>query len=158
MPPHIRNLQRIEPVAPVTGYRSFGMTVTKRVQATCAEVECVAYLNGWHTTVLPDGEDLKLIDAACDGRVDGLKRAVTSAERLPDGFIRLWFEPGQPCFKASAHSVPWNFRFHHRNGDWRGNPDGPGAITVHPDGTSWRDEFGEHQQMIKDQRQQYGAE
>lgn len=154
----MHKLNRIQPLAPVQGYRSFGMRVTRRVRATCEEFGCDGWAKGWFTTVLPDSEDMKLIDAACDGRVDGFTRACASAERLPDGFIRLWFEPGQPCFRASTHAIPWDVAFHHRNGDWRGNPDGKGAVVLHPDGQSWVDEFGQHQQRIKDERQRYGAE
>lgn len=151
-----RQINRITPAAPVQAYRSFGMSVTRRISATCAEVDCEHWLKGWITTVLPASEDEGVIIAACDGRVDGMHRAYDRRILSDDGFMRYYFPPGQPCFKASTHSVPWDFAFHHRDGDWRGNP--TGLKVAHPDGTSWRDEFGEHQQRIKEQRERYGAE
>lgn len=158
MPAHIRKLHRIEPVGPVTGYRSFGMTVTRRVQATCAEVDCEQHRDGWVTVVPPGSPDEGVLMTACDGRIDGLRRRWRNSFSTPNGFIEYHFPPGQPCLRASTHSVPWDFQFHHRKGDWRGNPDGPGAITVHPDGQSWVDEFGQHQEKIVHQRERYGAE
>lgn len=146
---------RIDPQGRPGDYRSFGMKVQRWVSATCAEVDCPHWLNGWANTVIPGSEDVKLIEQACEGRVDGYRRAWSRLEPLPDGFVRIWFEPGQPCLKASTHKIPWNGQWYHRDGDWRGNP--AGLVVAHKDARSWVDEFGEHQVRLVDQRQRYGV-
>lgn len=146
---------RVQPQGPVSGYRSFGQRITRRVRATCAEVECDAYANGWVTSVPTGGQDESVIVAACDGRVDGMRRQWETRLTL-NGFTEYRFPPGQPCFKASAHTVPLAVQHYHRDGDWRGNP--TGVVVAHPDIRSWIDEFGEHQQRVADQRQRIGPE
>lgn len=152
--PGLRNAWSMN--APVGGFRSFGMRVTKYVHATCEEFECGHWRNGWATTVTPGSDDAHLVEQACDGRADGYRRAWSRLEPLPGGFVRIWFEPGQPCFKAASHRVPWSGRWYHRDGDWRGNPSG--LVVPHRDGRSWVDEFGEHQERIAGERQRYGPE
>lgn len=147
---------RVTPLGPVSGYRTFGQRITRRVRATCAEVGCEHWNNGWVTTVLPDSEDQALIEKACAGQVDGIRRLSDGGELCPDGFVRYHFPPETPCFKASAHRVPLAVQHYHRSGDWRGNPDG--TVTTHPNIESWIAEFGEHQQRIADQRQRIGPE
>lgn len=147
---------RIVSAAPVQAFRSFGMTVTRRVHATCEEFGCEHWAKGWITAVPPDSPDEGVLVAACDGRVDQFRRRWTRIEVTSNGFHAYHFPPGQPCLRASTHTIPWNFAWHHRDGDWRGNP--TGIVVPHPDGTSWVDEFGEHQQRIADQRKRYGAE
>jgi hypothetical protein len=149
---------RIAPQGPVSGYRSFGQRVARRVRATCAEVGCEHWQDGWVTTVLPDSEDEALIEKACAGEVDGIRRLSCGGTLELDGFIRYHFPPETPCFRASTHTVPMAVTMYHRKGDWRGNPDGVNVITVHPSVESWVAEFGEHQQRVADQRQRYGPE
>lgn len=149
---------RIQPQGPVTGYRSFGMTVTKWVKATCEEFGCEQWERGWVSIVVPGSRDENVLLQGCNGRIDGLRRASSGVQTQPDGFVRYTFEPGQPCFKASTHQIPWDGRLYHRPGDWRGNPDGPRAVTVHPNPQSWVDEFAEHQLRVAGQRERYGAE
>jgi hypothetical protein len=143
-PTRLEGLERTwNTASPVSAWRSFGMRVQRYVAATCAEVDCHQWANGWATTVIPGSEDAGLVEQACDGRVDGRTRAWARLEPLPDGFVRIWFEPGQPCFKAAQHRIPWAGRWYHRDGDWRGNPSG--LVVAHADARSWVDEFGEHQ-------------
>lgn len=146
---------RIQPQGPVSGYRTFGQRVTRRVRATCAEVECEQHARGWVTSVPTGSQDEGIIVAACDGRVDGMRRQWRNRLEL-NGFTEFHFPPGQPCFKASVHTVPLAVQHYHRSGDWRGNPDG--TVTTHPSIESWIAEFGEHQQRIAEQRTRYGAE
>ncbi len=142
--------------APVGGFRSFGMRTTRTVSATCAEVDCPHWQNGWACVVVPGSEDAGVVEAACDGRADGRRRAWARLEPLPKGFVRIWFDPGQPCFKASTHRVPWEASWYHRDGDWRGNPSG--LVVAHRNARSWVDEFGEHQLRIAGERERYGPE
>lgn len=149
-------VMRIVPAAPVQGFRSFGMRATRRVRATCEEFECDGWAKGWITAVPPGSPDEGVLRAACDGRVDGFRRAWRVVEVTPNGFHAYNFDAGQPCLRASTHTVPWGFAFHHRDGDWRGNP--TGLVVPHPSGQSWVDEFGQHQERIAHQRERYGAE
>lgn len=151
-----RRLNRITPAAPVTGFKTYGMRVIEREPATCEADDCGPYLNGWATVVLPETPDVGVIEAACRGEIDGYRRQWQTRELLPDGFLRFWFPPGQPCFRASAHSIPVTARYSLRDGDWRGNPSGK-IVTTH-DARTWLDDFGEHQQRIVDQRRALGAE
>ncbi len=154
-PTFTRRLNRIVPALGVQGFRSFGMTVTRRVRATCAEVDCEQSRAGWAVNVLAGSDDERLIEQACDGTVDGLRRMPATRDVVGNS-IMYWFPPGQPCFRAASHLVPWDSRFYHRDGDWRGNPSG--LVVAHKDARSWVDEFGEHQLRLVEQRQRYGAE
>jgi hypothetical protein len=138
-----------------SAFRSFGMNVERYVSATCEEIDCPHWTNGWAATAIPGSEDWGLIIAACEGRVDDRRRMPASREVLPDGMVRLWFPPGQPCFKASTHRVPWSARWYHRDGDIRGNPSG--LVVAHADARSWVDEFGEHQMRLAEQHRRYGS-
>ena len=92
--------------------------------ATCAEVDCEAYTHGWVSTMLAGSDDLAfLTQRVCRGDVDGWHRHFTT-ELAPDGFVRLTFPPGQPCFRVSSHrvSVERPPIFLVRPGDARSNP------------------------------------
>lgn len=65
--------------------------------ATCAEVGCPHYINGWKT-ILPVGSDL--IDVL---RRSGRRYVQVDSER--GGLVEFIFEAGQSCFRASTHVV-----------------------------------------------------
>lgn len=152
----MRHINRVTPSAPVTAFKTYGMHITEREPISCEAAGCTAYTTGWVTTVLPDSEDERTIEAACRGEIDGLRRRWTSAEVTEEGFIRYRFEAGQPCFRASTHSIPVAARYSLRDGDWRGNPSGRLVSTERVE--TWLADFGEHQQRIVDQRRALGAE
>jgi hypothetical protein len=62
--------------------------------ATCEDVDCPAWLNGWKT-ILPADSDL----------ISVLKRAgrTYTEARAEGGMIEFTFAAGQPCFRASMH-------------------------------------------------------
>lgn len=151
-----RVINRIVPKAPAQAFKTYGMHIVEREPVSCEAAECVPYLNGWATTVLPDTPDVGVIEAACRGEVDGYRRRWQARELQPDGFLRFRFPPGQPCFRASTHSIPVAARYTLRDGDWRGNPSGRFVST--DTAQTWLDDFGEHQQRIVDQRRALGAE
>lgn len=151
-----RPLNRIVPKAPARAFKTYGMHITEREPVSCEAVDCPHWMNGYGIVVLPDSPDIGLIEAACRGEVDGRQRRHDAPQRQPDGFIRYWFPPGQPCFKASTHSIPVAARYTLRDGDWRGNPSG--RIVTTGDARTWIDDFGEHQQRVVDQRRALGAE
>lgn len=67
-------------------------------RATCAEVQCVAHLEGWDT-VLPADDD------RCDYIRARSGRAFTE-HRVDGGLVAFRFPPGQTCFAAADHQVP----------------------------------------------------
>lgn len=62
--------------------------------ATCEDIGCTAFLNGWKT-VLPVGHDL----------IATLKRSGRTYREEPEdgGLVAFIFPAGQPCFQASTH-------------------------------------------------------
>lgn len=114
----MRPLRRITPILPVSAMKTYSISTPQDThfrKATCKEVDCEHYLNGWMTTVLANSDDERLIRRA--GRH-------FTVEKRPDGFLRFVFHAGQTCFAAVHHRVPLEREPFHvvRDGDWRGNP------------------------------------
>jgi hypothetical protein len=133
---------RIDPQMPAANYKTYSIirpTTTHWRSATCVEVDCQHYKNGWATTVQRGSDDEALI------RTLG-RRFVETNE--PGGFVRFVFYPEQPCFRASAHKVPIEREplYVVRGGDWRGNP--RGEKRVHSNGEDWVDDFANHQDKL----------
>lgn len=110
-------------------------------KATCVEVACPNYLNGWRVRVEHLPPEL-------------LHQARTSGRRYTELAVRegetyLVYEAGQPCFEASTHRarVERPELYVIRDGDARGNPTGRRRQV---DGVAWNDDFGEHQERIAD--------
>lgn len=115
--------------------------------ATCAEIECPQWRNGW-TTRVPRGTDLEAyLVSGSHGR------RFTETTGLGEGEREFMFGPGQSCFRESTHRVPVEREpfFVVRDGDWRGNPRGTASVTRRPD--DWVDDFANHQQHIADVRE-----
>jgi hypothetical protein len=114
--------------------------------ATCAEVACPHYLNGWRVRVEALTPDL--LHAA---RNSGRKY---TEQQVAEGETWLVFEPGQACFKASQHRARLDRPplYLVRDGDHRGNPRGTKArLFQRPD--QWVDDFATHQQNLADEIQ-----
>jgi len=131
----MRILPRLEP----TAFRTFSLHQPSRThfrKATCAEVDCQHYLNGWITTVPKGSQDEHLC------RTSGRKFTESIDE---ENLITFEFEAGQPCFRASRHEKFLEREAIHvaRDGDFRGNP--TGAKRIHTKPELWREEFAEHQ-------------
>lgn len=110
--------------------------------ATCQEVECPNYANGWRTTVdesTPLGKrQAEYIRAKCGRRFREGKDTV--------GLTVFIFFAEQPCF--SEHRLPIGIPpiFANRDGDWRGNP--TGRVRVFGSGEEWADAFATEQDQI----------
>lgn len=131
----MRPLNRWAPVLPVTAMQTFGISqplATHWRAASCAEVSCAHYLNGWATTVIVESPDDYLIRRA--------GRKWVSCEAVEGGFVRYVFEAGQPCFRAASHRVPVDREplYVVRSGDWRGCPNRDARQMNGPD---WLDKF-----------------
>jgi hypothetical protein len=135
-------VSRVAPALPVHAVKTYQMAqplATHWRPATCAEVECPNYLNGWRVRV--EGLPPQLLHAAAHS---GRRHS-----RLDAGEGETWlvFEAGQPCFAASAHRIPAGrpLRFFERGGDWRGNPRGERRELNQAD---WVDSFANHQDRL----------
>jgi hypothetical protein len=137
---------RLEPLMPAAAYKTYQVAApmsTHFVRASCAEVACPNYLNGWRVRVeiLPP----HLLHQA---RTSG--RRFTEVH-VAEGETWLVFEAGQACFQAGEHRrrLERAERFIIRDGDHRGNPLGTRPVEI-SDG-SWVDDFGEHQEKLAEQ-------
>lgn len=124
----MRPLHRIMPKLPVDKMRTYRVAKPRSTHtrpATCQEVDCPQWMNGW-LTILP-------VDHVM---VPALRRAAMQAVDLGDGrrrkcvvdqedaaTITFRFEAGQVCLKASEHRVSLQRPeiYLVRGGDWRAN-------------------------------------
>ena len=141
-------LHRIDPLMPAAAYNTYLIAVplaTHWRPATCEEVGCVQYLNGW-ASLIDETSELGQRQAHYI-RHDRTRRH--TEERTPDGLTRFTFEAGQKCYGASSHRRRLDRveRYAVRGGDWRGNPRGEFREHVRPE--DWVEDFGEHQDRLK---------
>lgn len=142
---------RIQPVRDVTLMQTYGLSAPQAThyrRASCREVDCPNYANGWISGFdVTDAEQAR----ACKIVREHSGRLFTVKEiRGTSGLIErvlLTFGPGQECFLP--HRVPLEREpaYFLRDGDWRGNP--TGRKIVFSSATSFVDDFGEHQERIK---------
>lgn len=126
--------------------------------ATCAEVGCDAYMNGWVTVLdegTADGQMMAgLLRRACrptSAPSTGGHRRYTET-RDGDGVTRFAFDPGQPCFRTepdsdSRHVVPLDRPevYVVRQGDWRQHL---GVERRHSNPAHWVEDFAENQDRV----------
>lgn len=137
----MRPINRFEPQLPVQSMKTYAIVAPKTtVPATCADVGCEHYLNGWRLRI--DSLPADLVHAAThSGR---------KFERLDvaEGETWLVFEAGQPCFRAAEHVRVMQVdddRFGVVAGDWRGYL---GVIRKHTRAEDWVDDFAAHQDAL----------
>ncbi len=140
---------RIEPKLPAHAMQTFQIVAPESThwrKASCEEVECQAYKNGWRMRV-----DLQTPLGQAQARYikhdSGRKYKIIGQQ---DGIVELEFAPNQPCF--SEHRVrtdrPEVYRV--KGGDFRGNP--LKTLTrVHKKPEFWVEEFAENQDRLKTQ-------
>lgn len=130
---------RVQPAGPAVAYRTFQVSrplTTHFRKATCAEVGCDAWCNGWITRVQNPEQ------------ADYIRRhSGRTFEETELGVF--WFAAGQTCFGADGHRAPLEREaiYIARGGDHRGNP--TGERRVHATPADWVDEFSEHQDWLK---------
>lgn len=140
-------MNRITPVLPAHAFRTFKISApidSHFRPATCAEVECPNWLNGWRVRV----ENLtpELLHAA---KTSGRRYR---EESLGEGVTWLVFESGQACFRTREHRAP-NGRpelYLVRDGDWRQHF---GQARQHTRPDHWVEEMSENQQRLIDAKQ-----
>jgi hypothetical protein len=134
---------------PPTAYTTYTIAVplaTHWRAATCSEVDCPQWLNGWQSLV-DEATELGQQQAYYI-RHDRTRRHTET--RTPEGLTAFTFEPGQQCYAASSHRIQNGRpeRYIQRSGDHRGNPDG--RVTEHTGAAPWVDSFGENQERLAD--------
>ena len=140
-------VSRPQPLMDAAAYKTYEMRSplsTHFRPATCAEVDCPHYLNGWRVHLEALTPDLQ--EAA---RKSGRRYR---EERVAEGQTYLVFEPGQQCFRVSQHRarVDRPPLYIVRDGDHRGNPRGTKA-RLHQNPANWVEDFATHQQAIADE-------
>lgn len=102
--------------------------------ATCEEIGCAPYLDGWQVRV--EGLTPELVHTA---RTSGRK---FTEVQVAEGETYLVFEAGQACFKASQHQQPVaeSARFAVLDID--------GLRRRHSSADSWADDLRTHQDQI----------
>jgi hypothetical protein len=145
-------INRAAPVRRVDQMKTYGLSAPQAThyrRASCREVECVNYANGWRSGF--DVTDPVKANAARLIRLHSGR--LFTVEEIRGGplntvqMVIFTFGPGQECFQQ--HSVPLEREpvLYVRDGDWRGND--TGFKHVFKSNTDWVDDFGAHQEMIK---------
>lgn len=137
----------IMPTAPPSMYKTYqiAMPLTTHFRpASCAEVNCSNYLNGWVTRV-PVDSDFERIVRSC-----GRKWAVVKQEGAEMVFT---FAPGTPCFQESQHRVTLDrpALFIVKGGDFRGNP--TGEFRQHAQPAHWVEDCALHLDKVTKDRE-----
>ncbi|MFI1728182.1 hypothetical protein ACH40E_02865 [Streptomyces acidicola] len=141
-------LSRPAPMMDPQYYKTYSVVsplTTHFRRATCEEIGCPNYLNGWRVRV--EGLPPDLLHTA---RTSGRKYV---EQRVAEGETWLVFESGQRCFRASDHRTRISDRpplYVVGDGDHRGNPRGT-KPRVHHNPGNWLDDFATHQQAIADE-------
>lgn len=145
----MRALNRPVPILPVTSMQTYAIRTPTRTHhrpATCAEIGCPEYLQGW-VTVLPTGSDNVLfLRKGAAGRIDGYVRRFTVTH--DGGMSTFRFEAGQRCWQTTKHTVRVDRPeiYIARGGDWRGST---GLIRRYDRSDQWVDDFASHQDRVK---------
>lgn len=136
----------IQPNAPVTMYKTYQIAMPRQThfrKATCEEVGCSNYKNGWITRVPSDSELEGIV------RSSGRKWVTAIKEGAETVFT---FAAGTICFQESQHAVPLDrpALFIVKDGDFRGNPTGRHKQHTRPE--FWVEDFSEHLDNIAKDR------
>jgi hypothetical protein len=142
-----RPLNRVTPQGDPAHYKTYAISApvaTHFRAATCEEVACPQYLNGWRTDIdvsTVDGRDL------ADYVKSGKHGRAFREDRSGEGMVAFIFPPGQKCFKASTHRTPLDREPNYAivAGDHRQY----GAVQ-HVGERAWLDDFGAHQEAVAD--------
>ena len=143
-----RGPARPDPLMGPNAYKTYSLRALRR-RATCQEIDCPNYLNGW---------TFKVSHLEADPQLNHIAR--TSGKQFREAELNgekyLVFEPGQQCFAAATHTVlredmqekPLLFvgRGDHRTFTRQGLP--PDAIR-HKRPEDWVDDFANHQDKLK---------
>lgn len=139
----MQRMTRLQPQGQVQDYKTYQIVSpisTHWRKATCVEVNCPEYANGWRVRV--EGLPPDMLHAA---KTSGRKFTVLDVTETEHWLV---FEAGQPCFRASQHRALLDKQeiFLVRDGDYRGNPSG--NVRKHTRPEHWQEDFAEHQDRL----------
>lgn len=140
------------PVRRVDQMKTYGLSAPQAThyrRATCREVDCPNYANGWRS-----GFDVTVPAKAEAARLLRLHSGrLFTVEEIRGGpldtvqMVIFTFGPGQECFQPHSVALEREPVLYVRDGDWRGND--TGFKHVFGSNVAWVDDFGEHQEKIK---------
>lgn len=139
-------LNRIAPALPASAMKTYSISAPKTTHtrpATCAEVDCADYANGWRVSAQAIGErELAMF------RKGGWTWTVLDISEAERWYI---FPPGQRCFRFATHraSLEREPFYLVKGGDWRGDPRGIGT-KQHVRAEDWVDDCANHQIKLAD--------
>lgn len=127
--------------------------------ATCEEVGCKAFLNGFDVLILDETDPIWImrmeyfrnkLPERCDRRY--------RERRDEHGTLIFHFDAGQQCFKHEQHRAPLDRPplYIARGGDHRGNP--TGEVRVHTRGDLFAEDLSESLGKSSDDKIQLGGE
>lgn len=140
----MQRMNRIQPQGRVQDYRTYQIVSplsTHWEPATCKDVDCPEYVNGWRVRI--EGLPPEMVHAA---RTSG--RKFTELE-VAHNEHWLVFEAGQPCFQAPLHRRLLDKQevFIARDGDFRGNP--TGNVRRHTRPEFWVEDMAENLDSLR---------
>jgi hypothetical protein len=127
-------------VNPQLTYKITQPVATHWRPATCAEVDCGAWLHGWRT-VVPTGSP-----QAAYIRADRSRHHLE--EPLPGGLVEFTFGPGQTCFASDSHRVPLGRPQVFRVAPTQGGLVS-GDVRTHSNGADWVEDFSIHLDQLR---------
>jgi hypothetical protein len=129
----------------VQTWRIVSPTATHWRAASCAEVDCGHYLNGW-ASIIDESSDLGQRQAWYIRNQAG--RGYSETRNGP--LTTFTFEAGQACFAADSHQARTRPELYVvQGGDWRGNPRGT-RRRIYDRSDQWVSDFADHQQTLAD--------
>lgn len=147
----MQKINRATPALPVGMMQTYAISAplaTHYRPASCEEIDCPHWRNGW-VTVVDEATDLglgqaayirtEMHDTAKPGQAgDGIRWY--TERRTDDGMTAFVFAPGQRCFAALDHRVPLErpATYLVRGGDWRART---GLIRRHVHGADWMEDL-----------------
>lgn len=136
-------VSRPEPLMQPQHYKTFGVSMPIRThwrKATCEEVNCEAFREGFVTTIDLSNDQGQMMAKT----IREMKGRSFSVQRTGPSMVKVIFPPGTECLLSFQHRVPLDrpSRFFVKGGDFRGNPRGEGR--VHKNGAEWAEECAEH--------------
>lgn len=139
-------LNRIQPQGPAQAYKTYQLLqplATHFRAATCAEVDCPAYLHGWKT-VIDESTELGQQQAHYITHDSG--RRYVRQPINGDGPVTYVFEAGQQCFRQHREPLEREPLAIVKDGDWRASQN---VRHLRPD--DWVDDFSNHQDKLHTQ-------
>lgn len=143
-------LNRVAPALAPAQFKTYGMLYPLKThwrKATCEEVDCPQWVQGWDTEIDTSSDLGKKQYDYCH---NDKSRSFTE-ERFGFSMVRFHYGPGNKPFAGPRHDHRVKLErdplFVVRGGDWRGNPLGV-EPRVHRNSDNWVDDFATHQETL----------